>query len=86
MYYTLFSSIQLHSANLHQNVNSECSICAKSFANKHLLQVHLKETHADFVALFQCLECNVKEYTLIAARKHYRLEHRDKPFTCQICK
>ena len=74
------SRLKLHIVNVHNNVNSECSICGKSFLNKHSLQQHLKEAHSTEVALFQCMECDVKEYTLMAARKHYRLEHRDKHY------
>ena len=87
-------TFQLHMANLHNNVNSDCAICGEAFSNKHLLQVtncyicnlsvihkywtlnifqeHLKSVHSDEVALFQCMECDHKEDTLLAARKHYR--------------
>ncbi len=77
--------MQLHAANLHQNMSTECSICQKNLANKHLLQVHLKEAHPDESALFQCLECSAKEYTLLHAWRHYRVEHKEKPYRCFKC-
>ena len=57
-------------------------------SNKFILQSHVKTVHGEEIASFQLhiLQCSLKIPSLLGARKHYRSEHKDKPFTCNICK
>lgn len=56
--------------------------------NKHPVQLHMREALTNPVdsAVFQCMDCDNRETSLVSARKHFRQVHQDKPFTCNLCK
>ena len=82
------SRLKLHTANVHSAASIECVVCGQVFANKHQVQLHMREAHTNPIdsAVFQCMDCDNRETTLVSARKHFRQVHQDKPFTCNICK
>ena len=50
------------------------------------LSGHMARTHPEVMQAFQCMVCEARDYTLEAARIHYRRKHVDKPYTCALCK
>ena len=80
------SRLSQHLKSTHQQANCLCFECGKNFQNKFILQSHIKNVHGEDYARFQCTSCGLKVTTLFNARKHYRVEHKDKPFSCNVCK
>lgn len=80
------SRLSQHLKSTHQQSTALCFECGKNFQNKFILQSHIKNIHGEDYARFQCTSCGIKVTTLFAARKHYRVEHKDKPFSCNVCK
>jgi len=80
------SRLSQHLKSTHQQTTALCFECGKNFQNKFILQAHIKNIHGEDYARFQCTSCGIKVTTLFAARKHYRVEHKDKPFSCNVCK
>ena len=55
------------------------------------LKEHYQSAHAGLPQRFQCSECDPgdddgKFLSLVGARKHYRLVHKNRPHTCFVCK
>eukprot|EP00092_Neocalanus_flemingeri_P006302 GFUD01006779.1.p1 GENE.GFUD01006779.1~~GFUD01006779.1.p1 ORF type:complete len:851 (+),score=149.67 GFUD01006779.1:1228-3780(+) len=80
------SRLSQHLKSTHQQTTALCFECGKNFQNKFILQSHIKNIHGEDYTRFQCTSCGLKVTTLFGARKHYRVEHKDKPFSCNVCK
>ena len=81
MKFAFGSQLQIH-RKIHNPGKFECLICQKTFFSKHYLTIHQnlhKETrHA-------CNQCEKKFAFVFQLKRHQRIQHGEKPYTCRYC-
>lgn len=82
--FLLNSDLKKHIFNRHSNIRPhQCKMCAKSFKNRHAMQVHLR-THSGEKP-YKCAVCSESFSAMSSLRIHERRHTGEKPYVCNYC-
>lgn len=77
--------LRYHAGTHEQRSRFECAECPKKFLNKTTLNAHVRQTHSNIPAPFNCDVCSKPFHSQAKFRQHMDIHEENKPYQCALC-
>ena len=82
--YATTYSVRTHISSEHEGNRPMCTVCAKTFCHKNVLQKHMNEVHEKKIVA-RCDKCDKSFTQKNALQEHIERVHEGKRYICSFC-